>query len=61
MPESTSPAVPRPTCPKCHLPIRAGEAKISYLSHFYHRHCAPPMAQAGDKDDPYKGETPIAI
>lgn len=56
------PAVPpRPICPKCHLPIRAGEPAVSYEGHFYHRGCAPPLARAGDKDDPYKGETPIAI
>lgn len=61
MPANPDPPAPRPICPKCHLPIRSGEKEISYEGHFYHIGCAPPPGSGGDKDDPYRGETPIAI
>jgi hypothetical protein len=55
------PDAARPICPKCHLPIREGEAKVFYEGKSYHRHCAPPAGSAGDPDDPYSDSTPISI
>ena len=51
---------PRPTCPKCHLPVREHEPAVFHEGKTYHRGCAPKPA-AGKPGNPYSDETPIAI
>ena len=58
MPDQTK---ARPMCHKCQLPIREGEFSVIHEGRTYHRGCAPSPSSAGDKDDPYQGNNPIAI
>lgn len=65
MPNASTPeskpktAAPRPTCGKCHLPIKGDEMSVIHGSAHFHTRCAPSPWIAGEKDDETKD--PIAI